>query len=201
VLEVAGPTLTLRLPGAEHVGGLFALAADPEVTRWFSWGPYEDEDEPRRWVDEAAARRASGELELVIERDGAPLGVTSLMELSRRDRRAMVGTWLGREHWGTGVNAEAKALILHLGFETIGLARVGAYSEIRHERSQRALEKLGFRREGVLRAWHRHAGQPHDVVVFGLLREEWQSDVPVRVTGEPPPAFSLPAVRRAGTPS
>ncbi|MDX6641356.1 MAG: hypothetical protein QOF12_2367 [Solirubrobacteraceae bacterium] len=202
MLEVAGPTLTLRLPGPDHVGGLFALARDPEVTRWFSWGPYEDEDEPRRWVEEAAGRRANGEaLELVIERDGVPLGVTSLMELSRRDRRAMVGTWLGRDHWGTGVNAEAKALILHLGFETIGLGRIGAYSEVRHARSQRALEKLGFRREGVLRAWHRHAGQPHDVVVFGLLREESQSDVPVQVTGELPPAFSLPAVRRAGTPS
>ena len=192
MLEVAGPTLTLRLPAPEHVGGLFALARDPEVTRWFSWGPYEDEDEPRRWVAEAAARRERGEaLELVIERDGVPLGVTSLMELSRRDRRAMVGTWLGRDHWGTGVNAEAKALILHLGFETIGLGRVGAYSEVRHARSQGALVKLGFRREGVLREWHRHHGRPHDVVVFGLLRDEWRSDVPVRVTGEPPPAFSL----------
>ncbi|MCW2968341.1 MAG: family N-acetyltransferase [Solirubrobacteraceae bacterium] len=192
MLEVAGPTLTLRLPAPEHAAGLFVLGRDPEVTRWFSWGPYVSEDEPRRWIDGAAGRRASGTLlELVIERDGSPLGVTSLMELSRRDRRAMIGTWLGREHWGTGVNAEAKALVLHLAFETIGLARVGAYSEIRHERSQRALEKLGFRREGVLRAWHRHAGRPHDVVVFGLLHEEWRSDVPVAVAGELPSAYVL----------
>jgi ribosomal-protein-alanine N-acetyltransferase len=191
VLEVSGPTLTLRLPGPEHVGGLFALGRDPEVTRWFSWGPYASEDEPRRWVQEAAQRRAAGErLELVVERGGEPLGVTTLMELARRDLRAMVGTWLGREHWGTGVNAEVKALALHLAFETIGLERVGAYADVDHVRSQRALEKLGFRREGVLRAWHRHAGVPHDVVVFGLLRGEWRSDVPVEVRGQPPPAFS-----------
>lgn len=190
MLEVAGPTLTLRLPGPEHVAGLFAIASDPEVTRWFSWGPYESEDEPRRWVDEAQARRESGDrLELVIERDGAPLGVTTLMELSPRDRRAMVGTWLGREHWGTGVNVESKALVLHLAFATLGLERVGAYSEVRHERSQRALEKVGFVREGVLRAWHRHADGPHDVVVFGLLRDEWRSEVPVTVHGNPPEAF------------
>jgi ribosomal-protein-alanine N-acetyltransferase len=192
VLEVVGPTLTLRLPAPEHVAGLFALAGDPEVTRWFSWGPYESEDEPRRWVAEAAAARDSGErLELVIERAGEPLGVTTLMELSRRDRRAMVGTWLGHDHWGTGVNAESKALVLHLAFETLGLERIGAYSEVRHDRSQRALEKVGFAREGVLRSWHRHADGPHDVVVFGLLRGDWHSDVPVEVRGEPPGAFAV----------
>jgi ribosomal-protein-alanine N-acetyltransferase len=194
VLEVRGPTLTLRPPAPEHVPGLYAIARDPEVTRWFSWGPYASEDEPRRWVAAAAARREAGDrLELVVEREGVPLGVTTLMELAPRDRRAMVGTWLGREHWGTGVNAESKALILHLAFETLGLQRVGAYSEVRHERSQRALEKVGFRREGVLRAWHRHADGPHDVVIFGLLRDDWHSDVAVDVRGEPPAAWLRPA--------
>ena len=194
MFEVAGPTLTLRLPGAEHVEALFALGRDPEVTRWFSWGPYTSVAEPRAWVAGAAARRASGTaFELVIERDEGVLGVTSLTELSRRDRRAMVGTWFGREFWGTGANAECKALVLHLAFETLGLERVGAYSEVHHERSQRALEKVGFSREGVLRAWHRHPDGVHDVVIFGLLRDEWRSDVPVRVSGEPPAAFSCAA--------
>jgi ribosomal-protein-alanine N-acetyltransferase len=190
VLEVVGPTLTLRLPAPEHVPGLFALARDPEVTQWFSWGPYASEDEPRVWVEGAAARRGNGQiLELVIERDGDPLGVTSLMEHSRRDRRAMIGTWLGREHWGTGANAETKALMFHLSFAVLGLERLGAYAEVDHQRSQRALEKLGFLREGVLRRWHRHADGLHDVVVFGLLRHDWHDDVPVEVRGEPPAAF------------
>jgi len=194
VFEVAGPTLTLRLPGPEHVDALFELGRDPDVTRWFSWGPYETVAEPRAWVAGAAARRESADrFELVIERAGEVLGVTSLMELARRDRRAMVGTWFGREHWGTGANAESKALVLHLAFEVLGLERVGAYSEVNHVRSQRALEKVGFQREGVLRAWHRHPDGVHDVVIFGLLRSEWSSDVPVQVSGEPPAAFSCGA--------
>jgi len=133
VFEVTGPTLTLRLPGPEHVEALFALGQDPEVTRWFSWGPYESVEEPRAWVAGAAARRESGDrFELVIERGEEVLGVTSLMELSRRDRRAMIGTWFGRAYWGSGANAESKALILHLAFEVIGLERVSAYSEVNH---------------------------------------------------------------------
>jgi len=189
VLEVVGPRLTLRVPEPADAAGLFALARDPEVTRWLSWGPYESEDEPLRWIERAAAHREAGErLELIVHHGERVLGMTGLMEISPRDRRAMVGTWLGREHWGTGVNAESKALILHLAFETLGLHRVGAYSNVSHARSQRALERLGFRREGVLRAWHRHPDGYHDVVVFGLLADEWQRTAEVEVRGELPSA-------------
>jgi ribosomal-protein-alanine N-acetyltransferase len=189
VLEVIGPALTLRLPAEEDVPGLFALASDPEVTRRFSWGPYESEDEPRAWVEGAAARRGAGEiLELVIVRGDEPLGVTSLFELSRRDRRAVTGTWLGRSHWGTGANAETKALLFHLSFRVLGLERLTAYADTGHARSQGALEKLGFTREGVLRAWHRHPDGAHDLVVYGLLASEWDGPR-FEVRGEPPPAF------------
>jgi ribosomal-protein-alanine N-acetyltransferase len=199
VLEVVGPSLTLRLPAPRDVPGLFALARDPEVTRWFSWGPYASDDEPRAWIDGAAGRREAGELlELVIERDGAPIGVTSLMELSRRDRRATIGSWLGREHWGTGANEATKALLFHLAFAALGLERLTAYAETRHERSQRALEKVGFTREGVLRAWHRHGDGPHDVVVFGLVRGDWRERPGIEVRGELPPAF---LVSSGATPS
>jgi len=196
VLEVVGPTLTLRVPEPADVPGLFALGQDPEVTRWFSWGPYRSEDEPRRWVAEAARRRNAGEqLEFVIHRADELLGVTSLVEFSPRDRRAMVGTWLGREYWGSGANADSKALILHLAFATLGLNRVGAYTNVAHSRSQHALERIGFQREGVLRAWHQHPDGLHDVVVFGLLSEHWTPTAGIEVRGELPPPFAALSAR------
>jgi [ribosomal protein S5]-alanine N-acetyltransferase len=184
---LAGPDLTLRYAEPGDAAALFALASDPEVTRWFSWGPYSSEEEPAAYIAGQAAEREAGvRLDFLVERD-APLGVIGLNELSRRDRRAMVGTWFGREHWGTGVNATAKAMILHLAFEICGLERVGAYSGLDNTRSTRALEKLGFRHEGVLRAWHRHGDTHHDVNVFGLLRADWPgAPFGVRVEGEPP---------------
>jgi ribosomal-protein-alanine N-acetyltransferase len=122
------------------------------------------------------------------------IGVTALSEHAPRDRRATVGTWIGRRWWGTGANFEAKALICHLGFEALGLHRLTAWANTRNGRSQVALERVGFRREGVLRAWHRHGDAFHDVVVFSLLREEWERSalrgVEVRVEGAPPAAFA-----------
>lgn len=194
-LALTGPTLRVRIPRDEDAAALFEQASDPEVTRWFSWGPYSSPAEARSYLERLAPQRARGEhLDLVVEHRGAgPIGITGLGELAVRDRRAVIGSWLGRAWWGTGANREAKALMCHLAFVLLGLDRLGAYSNVEHARSQRALERIGFRREGVLRGYHRHGDRALDVVVFGLLRADWEAgglpSVPVTVAGQAPPAF------------
>ncbi len=194
-MRIAGPTLELRPPEARDAPALLALGRDPEVTKWFSWGPYREIDEPLAYIEDQAGRRERGEqLDLlVVHREHGPVGVTGLSERHPRDRRAIVGSWLGRAYWGTGLNADAKALVFHLAFGHLGMERLGAYADVRHGRSQRALEKVGFEREGVLRGFHRHGGEAKDVVVFGLLRSRWQASaaaaLPVAVEGPLPPAW------------
>ena len=194
-LALTGPTLRVRIPREEDGPALFEHARDPEVTRWFSWGPYASPDEAAAYLARLPTQRARGEhLDLVVEhRQAGPIGTSGLGELAARDRRAVVGSWLGRAWWGTGANHEAKALMCHLAFALLGLERLGAYSNVEHARSQRALERLGFHREGVLRGYHRHDDVALDVVIYGLLRQEWEAGglraVPVTVSGEPPPAF------------
>ena len=191
-----GSTLTLRLPVPSDAPALLELASDPEVTRWFSWGPYTTPDEPLAYIERLEAQRERGEqLDLlVVHRAEGVAGIVGLGEHSARDRRAMVGTWLGRRFWGTGVNREAKALMFHLAFATLGLERLGAYSNVANERATRGLIGVGFRQEGVLRHWHRHGAAAYDVNVFGLLRDEWAAGalakLPAAVEGEPPAAFS-----------
>jgi ribosomal-protein-alanine N-acetyltransferase len=200
---VHGSTLTLRLPEPADAPALLDLASDAEVTRWFSWGPYATVEEPLAYIERLGAQRERGEqLDLlIVHRDAGVAGIVGLGEHSARDRRAMVGTWLGRSFWGTGANREAKALIFRLAFGTLGLERLGAYSNPENERATRGLLGVGFRHEGVLRRWHRHGDRAYDVNVFGLLREEWAAGplakLPAAVEGEPPEAF----VSRASAPS
>jgi N-acetyltransferase len=195
LMELHGPSLTLRYALPEDAPALLELGSDREVTRFFSWGPYVRIEEPAAYVVGLEARRERGEqLDLLIvhRRDG-PIGVVGLAELAHRDRRAVIGTWLGRRWWGTGANFETKALIAQLAFARLGLERLGAYADVENARSQRALERIGFAREGLLRRWHRHGDAAHDVLVYGLLREEWERSplaaVPVTLHGEPPEAF------------
>jgi ribosomal-protein-alanine N-acetyltransferase len=196
-LVVTGPQLTLRYATAEDAPRLLELASDPAVTQWFSWGPYTDIAQPRAYIDALPAKRERGELLdfLVVHPEHGPIGVTGLSERSTRNRHATVGSWFGRPYWGSGANAESKALIAALAFRELGMDRLTAWANTRNGRSQIALEKVGFRREGVLRAWHRHGETLHDVVVFGMTRPQWERSalaaIPVQIDGSVPDAFSV----------
>ena len=194
-LVIKGPRLSLRYATQDDAPRLFELAADPAVTRFFSWGPYTTVEQPEAYIAGLPARREAGDLLdfLVVDPVDGPIGVTGLSELARRDRRATVGSWLGHRWWGSGANFEAKAMIAALAFERLGYERLTAWANTRNGRSQRALERIGFRREGVLTAWHRHGDAVYDVVIFGLLRAAWERsplhDVPVAIEGIAPPPF------------
>jgi ribosomal-protein-alanine N-acetyltransferase len=196
-LVVSGPTLSLRYARADDAARLFDLASDPAVTRFFSWGPYTDISQPEAYIASLPAKREGGELLdfLVVHHDDGPIGVTGLSELSPRNRHATVGSWFGHRWWGSGANLESKALIAALAFQRLGMDRLTAWANTRNGRSQVALERVGFKREGVLRSFHRHGDVLHDVVVFGMVRNGWMRSrlhgVPVSVEGTAPPAFSL----------
>jgi ribosomal-protein-alanine N-acetyltransferase len=194
---IRGPRFSLRLLTEDDVPALFELGRHPDVSRFFSWSPYEEEREAAEYVASLDRQRDAGErLELgIVDAAGEVVGITGLSELSRRDRRAVIGTWLGRPHWGTGANRESKALLLALAFRTVGLLRVTALASPQNVRSIAPLQRLGFVHEGVLRDWHVHGGVPRDVTVLRMLRDEWErtplAEVPVEVEGEPPATFVL----------
>jgi len=197
-LEVRGSDLRLRYARADDVPALFRMASDAEVTRYFSWGPYREQSEAASYVASLPPKRAQGErLEFVIEhREHGVIGVTGLSEFSTRDRRAVVGTWHGREWWGTGANRGSKALVLALAFEGCGLQRVTAWCGTDNGRSQTALERLGFVHEGVLRRWHFHQGEPRDVISYSMLPGEWRAGElakdPWEMVGDVPRRFLSP---------
>ncbi|HYH89595.1 MAG TPA: GNAT family N-acetyltransferase [Solirubrobacteraceae bacterium] len=194
-LTVSGPTLTLRYATPDDAPRLLELGSDPAVTRYFSWGPYTRVEEPAAYIASLPGKRDRGEmLEFLMDhREHGPIGVTGLSELSVRDRRATVGTWFGQDYWGSGANFESKALVAALAFETLGMGRLTAWANTRNGRSQVALERVGFRREGILSGWHRHGDEVHDVVVFGLVRAAWERsalrEVAAEIRGTPPDSF------------
>jgi len=195
-MVIRGERLTLRYARAGDAPALYELGRDPEVSRFFSWEPYTDESQAAAFVEQMTAQRDAGDrLEFVVAGgDDKPIGITGLSEFSRRDRRAVVGTWLGRVHWGSGANTESKALVLALGFRELGLQRISAYAHPDNTRSLAALERLGFVAEGTLVAWHLHDGERRDVRILRLLSEEWEASElatrPVRFEGHPPARIS-----------
>jgi ribosomal-protein-alanine N-acetyltransferase len=194
-LSARGPSLTLRFPQAQDAPRLFELASDSEVTKFFSWGPYRTQEDAAEWIASVPAHRAEGSaLEFVIadSRD-EPIGVAALIEFSLRDRRCVIGIWLGRPHWGTGAGDEAEAMLAQIAFGPLRIERLAAWVDVNNPRSQHAFERLGFTNEGVLRAFQRHADERRDLVAYAMLREEWRASgmagVPIEISGEAPAPF------------
>ncbi|MBL7253657.1 bifunctional pyridoxamine 5'-phosphate oxidase family protein/GNAT family N-acetyltransferase [Paractinoplanes lichenicola] len=107
--------------------------------------------------------------------DGRVIGMTSYHDVDPGRRALAIGhTAVGKRWWRTGVNTEAKLLLLEHAFDTLGAERVFWYADNRNERSQRAIARLGAVREGVLR---RHKQRPdgswRDTVVFGMTVDDW----------------------------
>lgn len=195
-LTVTGENYLLRFAAPGDAEQLFQLASDPAVTRFFSWGPYTSIEQPLKYIDDLQAKRDTGQLIefVIVERaTDTIVGVTGLTEFSKRDHRAVVGSWLGHKYWGTGVNLASKSLILGLGFRHLGLDRISSYSHVRNGRSKSALQRIGFVTEGILHSWHWHNDEPQDVNIHCLLREIYErSEIgsdELEIGGSIPPAF------------
>lgn len=128
------------------------------------------------YIDDALATIAAGTAEVfAIESDGRFVGSTRLTGIDREHRKAELGyTWHHPSVWRTYVNTEAKRLMLGHAFDGHGLIRVYFFIDVRNERSQRAVERLGAVREGVLRNERiLHDGYVRSTAVYSILAEEW----------------------------
>ena len=97
------------------------------------------------------------------------VGTIGLNHFDERNRRAEIGYQIVRRHWGQGIATAAGAALVAFGFETLSLNRIEATVLVGNDASMRVLEKLGFEREGLLRAYKLARGQPRDFVIFSRI--------------------------------
>ncbi|HEY3414288.1 MAG TPA: GNAT family protein [Armatimonadota bacterium] len=160
--------------------------SDPEVTRYTSFGPNtpaETEDFLTRAAGAAlVAPRRSYDLAIVRISDraliggvGLRLGGTGLVDGcgTSSTYRGELGYVLRADAWGQGYAAEAGRAMVGFGFRRLGLHRIFAECHSANAASERVMEKIGMRREGLLREHALIKGEWWDVVVCGILRDEW----------------------------
>jgi ribosomal-protein-alanine N-acetyltransferase len=188
---IVAPPLRLRWLTAADLPALFTIFSDPEVTRYWGTARFQGLADAQPLLDDIHAHFHAGTLfqwgiELAGEANarettGEIIGTCTLAALDPTNRRAELGFALGRTHWGQGYARTAATAVLNFAFEKLNLHRVGADTDPRNDASIRLLQKLGFRREGLLREHYQVTGEIQDALLFGLLRREWQAN-------ESPPA-------------
>ncbi len=163
-----------------HVAGLARAGRDPEVWRYLPYGPRTDPDRMAELVAMLLGRQSAGtDLAFTIQLrgDGALVGMTRYLSIDRENSCVEIGgTWVSPAWSRTPVNTESKRLLLGHAFEAEGVHRVQLKTDLRNERSQRAIERLGATREGILREHFRlPSGYHRSSVLYSILADEWPS--------------------------
>lgn len=176
VLE--GSVVRLEPLGHEHAPGLLSAAASPEIWQWLTIPQPTRIEDTQAFVRSALAQQERGNdvpFAVVLRADGRVVGSTRYMDIARADFGLEIGwTWYARDVWRSAVNTECKRLLLGHAFDALGAERVQLKTDARNERSQRAIERIGATREGVLRKHRRlHSGFIRDSVIYSVIRDEW----------------------------
>jgi RimJ/RimL family protein N-acetyltransferase len=103
------------------------------------------------------------------------IGTIWFKEVNTFDGNTELGIFMDRDHVGAGWGTDAQRTILRFGFETVGLERVWLTVQASNGRAIRSYEKVGFRREGVMRRSFRTNGVIGDSLLMAILRDEWEA--------------------------
>jgi len=161
----------------DHAGPLAEAGSDPAIFRWFAGQP----GPPggfRAWVEQALDEQERGvslPFATIGATSGRVVGSTRFLNIVPAHLRVEIGsTWLAPEAQRTGINREAKFLMLRHAFETWHVRRVEFKTHARNVQSRAALARLGAVEEGTLR---KHVvmddGSPRDSVYFSVVDDEW----------------------------
>ncbi|EMD22504.1 GNAT family N-acetyltransferase [Amycolatopsis azurea] len=172
---LTGERVRLEPLTRDHAKGLFEAGSDPAIWTWLSLRQPSDLAAAEAMVDGILAdpgRRAWAQLDA---RTGEVAGTTSFYAMDAHHKIISLGyTWIGSAWQRTGLNRESKLLLLRHAFDDLGANRVSWETDIHNLKSQKAIERLGAQREGVLRAHRvRPDGTVRDTVVYSVTGPEW----------------------------
>jgi ribosomal-protein-serine acetyltransferase len=164
----------------DDAAGLYAAALESvdEVFPWLPWcHPRYSLPEAEEWTRSRRQLFENGtEYDFaVVDASGRFLGACALNQINRGHRFANLGYWVRSADAGRGVASTAVRHLAAFAFSRTDILRLEIVCAVGNTRSQRAAEKSGATREGVLRDRLFLHGQSHDAVVYSIVRSQWQA--------------------------
>jgi RimJ/RimL family protein N-acetyltransferase len=161
----------------EHVSALWEAARHPELWR-LGMSRMDSEDDMRRYVAAALQAQSAGTALPFVTTEAATgkvIGSTRFGNAEPAHRRVEIGwTWITPAWQRTGVNTEAKYLMLRHAFESLGCVRVELKTDVLNDRSRNAMLRIGAREEGILRKHQiTELGRIRDSIFFSVVDDEW----------------------------
>jgi RimJ/RimL family protein N-acetyltransferase len=177
-VTLTGDLIRLEPLSFNHLVDLSEVGSDPSIWSRMPYGDITTFERMKTFVEDVLARQAKGwdlPFAVIDQKGGRAIGCTRYLDIQVNHRGIEIGgTWYGVSYQRTGVNTECKALLLTHAFETLGAIRVQLKTDLRNDRSQRAIERIGATLEGVLREnMILPDGYRRSTVYYSILESEW----------------------------
>jgi N-acetyltransferase len=178
IIVLTGKAVRLEPLAQSHVLDLADAGRDQDIWRYTRSGPILTPEKMRAFVDNLLLlqeRKTDLPFAVIHLNSGKAIGMTRYLEIEPSNHSLEIGgTWYGRDYQHTAVNTECKFLLLRHAFEDLRCIRVQFKTDVRNDRSQKALERIGAIKEGVLRD---HIilpdGTVRSSVYYSILAREW----------------------------
>jgi ribosomal-protein-alanine N-acetyltransferase len=174
VPDIETPRMVLRQLTEDNMDFIFEMFSRDETNSFVAEDPVNSMEEARELYETYIRPKPHlFRLGLFLKDTGQPIGTIGLYGIKAEDFRAVMGFDLLSEFWGWGYMAEAATALLDHAFGKMNFNRIQASADADNVRSLATLERIGFKKEGLMRQKDFYKGAFHDDVVYSILRGEW----------------------------
>jgi len=169
-------SLILKKMTLKDAEDLFEYASDPEVTKYITWAPHKSIDDSIDFLKSVLRRYENNEVSewgIVYKENNKFIGTCGYVLWVPVHSLAEIAFALSREYWGKGLMTEAVKEVIKYGFEKMNLNRIYARCFMENIGSQKVLEKVGMKFEGILREQMFIKSKFSDMKIYSILRKEY----------------------------
>lgn len=180
--------LILRKMTPDDAEDVFAYASELDVAKFVPWEVHRSLEDSRRFVDYVLKLYEAGKpapWAIEWKENGKMIGTIDYVAWYPGHFRAEIGFILSKAYWGKGIAPEAARKVMEFGFERMGLNRIEAECMAENVQSQRALQKLGMRLEGISRQKYFIKGKFRDMALYSILKQEFEREAGKRPGARP----------------
>lgn len=163
---------------SSDIENIYRGLSDPEITKYYAvhFPTLEATQEQMTWYENLRKNGTGLWWGIYNHSDNTFLGAGGYNDLEIEHKKAEIGFWLLKEHWGKGIMKEVMPALFGYGFSSLGLNRIEGFVDADNEKCRSALKKINFSYEGTMRDFEYKDGKPTSVSIYAILKRDWGGD-------------------------